>query len=59
MFFAAAVIFAYPVMWGWNYGLVPAINGINKIDFWQALSIFFRVKILFSQSSNLNNNEKK
>lgn len=59
--FAAAVICAYPVMWAWNYGLVPAIPSINKIDFWEAIWIFLLAKLLLTASvtNNMQNNNKK
>jgi hypothetical protein len=44
-----AIIFvlAFPVQLLWNYCLVPAINGINAIGFWQALGIMVLANVLF------------
>ena len=32
-----AVFMALPTQWLWNTCLVPAIDGVNPIGFWQAL----------------------
>ena len=54
--FAGAVIFAYPLKWCWNYGVVGAIDGANPITFWDAIFIILVSRILFSQATNLQNN---
>ena len=43
-----AVIFvlAFPVQWLWNNCLVPAVNGINAIGFWQALGLMILANML-------------
>ena len=33
------IFMAWPVQWLWNHCLVDAIDGINRIGFWQALGI--------------------
>ncbi len=43
-----AIIFvlAFPVQWLWNNCLVPAVNGINVIGFWQALGLMILANVL-------------
>ena len=45
---ALAVIFllAFPAQWLWNNCLVPAVNGINAIGFWQALGLMILANML-------------
>ena len=38
-----SLITAYPIMWLWNYCLVPVISGVTVITFWKALGL----RILF------------
>jgi hypothetical protein len=47
-----AIIFvlAFPVQWLWNNCLVPAVNGINVIGFWQALGLMILANVLFKTS---------
>jgi hypothetical protein len=59
LLFAAAVIFAYPIMFCWNYGVVAAVDGANKIDFWQALTLFLVFRLLVGNSSRLETDSKK
>jgi hypothetical protein len=51
---ALVVIFvlAFPVQWLWNNCLVPAINGINYIGFWQALGLTILSNVLFKSNVN-------
>ena len=42
-----AVLFALPTQILWNWALVPAIDGVNSIGFWQALGINMLCAILF------------
>lgn len=49
-----AIIMAWPVQLLWNYNLVPAVDGINPIGFWQALGINILFSILFKSSSSSN-----
>lgn len=51
-----AIVLAYPTMLLWNGCLVPAVDGVNKISFLQALGINFLFSILF-KSYNTNNNK--
>lgn len=52
-----AIIMALPTMWLWNSCLVPAIEGINSIGFWQALGINVLCSILFKGSSSSKKND--
>lgn len=45
------VLFAFPTMWLWNW-LMPALFGITKITFWQALGINLLSEILFKSTSS-------
>ncbi|RXK58942.1 hypothetical protein ESA94_16280 [Lacibacter luteus] len=48
---AGIALFGWLVMYLWNVALVPAVNGVNAIGFWQALGILLLSKILFSSFS--------
>ena len=48
-----AALFALPVMWLWNW-LMPAIFGLTKIGFWQALGLKILTGLLFRNSNNYN-----
>ena len=48
-----AVVLALPTQFLWNEWLVGAVNGINRIGFWQALGINILSGILF-KSTNTN-----
>ena len=52
VFVGLAIIFvlAFPVQWLWNHCLVPAVNGINAISFWQALGLMILANVLFRTS---------
>ena len=43
-------VLAFPVQWLWNICLVPAVNGINAIGFWQALGIMILANVLVKTS---------
>ena len=47
------VLLALPTQFLWNECLVGAVNGINRIGFWQALGINILSGILF-KSTNTN-----
>lgn len=47
----AAVLMAWPTQLLWNGCLVPAVNGINEIGFWQALGINFLFSMLFKTTT--------
>ena len=40
------VLFGFVVMWLWN-GLMPAIFGLTKLTYWQAVGILILAKIIF------------
>jgi hypothetical protein len=48
----AAVILAWPVQLLWNGCLVPAVDGIHTIGFWQAMGLNFLFSILFKASKS-------
>lgn len=45
------VFMALPTMWLWNSCLVPALDSVRVIDFWQALGINILSSILFKASN--------
>lgn len=45
------IVLAWPLQLLWNGCLVPAIDGINTISFWQALGLNFLASILFKNSN--------
>jgi hypothetical protein len=51
-----SIIMAWPTQLLWNSCLVPAVDGINQIGFWQALGLNVLVSILFK--SNAKSNKK-
>ena len=53
-----AVIVAWPVQLLWNMFLVPAVEGINSIGFWQALGITVLFNILFKPSIPSRKNDQ-
>jgi hypothetical protein len=34
------ILLAMPFSWLWNAALVPAVHGLEPIDYWQALGLF-------------------
>jgi len=42
-----SVIMALPTQWLWNSCLVPALDSVNPIGFWQALGLNVLSGILF------------
>ena len=42
-----SLFMALPVMLLWNHALVPAVDGVNNINFWQSIGILFLSSILF------------
>jgi len=50
----AAVILAWPVQLLWNGCLVPAVDGIHTIGFWQAMGLNFLFSILFKSSTSMD-----
>jgi hypothetical protein len=47
----AAIILAWPTQLLWNGCLVPAVNGLHEIGFWQALGINFLFSMLFKTTA--------
>ena len=47
-------ILAFPVQLLWNWALVPAVNGINPIGFWQAWGLMVLFSILFKNTTTIN-----
>ena len=45
------IILAWPLQLLWNGCLVPAIDGVNAISFWQALGLNFLASILFKPTN--------
>lgn len=48
---ALALLMSFPTMWLWNW-LMPAIFGLVKITFWQALGLNILANILFKNSES-------
>ena len=51
-----SIFMAFPIMWLWNYALVPAVDGVNSINVFQALCLMFLSSILFKTQINNNKN---
>lgn len=49
-----AILMAWPVMYLWNNDLVPAVDGVHEIGFWQALGLNVLFGILFKTTVNTN-----
>lgn len=49
--FVVGIFLALPTMWLWNW-LMPAIFGLIKIGFWQALGLNILAGILFKNNSS-------
>ena len=47
-----AIFMAWPTQWLWNNYLVSAIDGVNVIEFWQALGINVLSSVLFKSSNS-------
>ncbi len=45
-----AVLMAFPTMWLWNGCLIPAVDGVHEIGFWQALGLNVLFSILFKST---------
>lgn len=52
MVFVVIFVLAFPVMFLWNYCLVPAVNGVNAIGFWQALGLMLLANMLVKTTVN-------
>jgi len=47
-----SVIMALPTQWLWNSCLVPALDSVNPIGFWQALGLNVLSGILFKSHTS-------
>ena len=54
-----ATVLTIPTQYLWNTCLVPAIDGINAIGFWQALGLNVLSTILFKGSGTPKTNPEK
>jgi hypothetical protein len=52
MIIVISILMAWPTQILWNTCLVPAVDGLNFIGFWQALGINVLCSILFKNSSS-------
>jgi hypothetical protein len=48
----AAVVLAWPTQLLWNACLVPAVDGINPVGFWQALGLNILTNILIKSNTS-------
>lgn len=55
--FLIIILLAWPVMWLWNYALVPAIDDVNNISVSQALALMVLANMLFKTHVNNSNNK--
>lgn len=53
----AAVIMAWPTQLLWNGCLVPAVDGVHEIGFWQALGLNFLFSMLFKATAKSTSNK--
>jgi len=56
--FTYALLLAVPVQFLWNFALMPAVDGLNYIHFWQALGINLLSSILFKNSTIKNSTDE-
>lgn len=49
----AAIVMAWPTQLLWNGCLVPAVDGIHEIGFWQALGINILFQLLFKSTNSV------
>lgn len=56
-----AVLFAFPIMWLWNYVVPYLFHGIPELDFWHAWALGTLCGMLFkgSSSSSSSSDSKK
>jgi hypothetical protein len=52
------VLLGYPTQFLWNECLVGAIDGINKIEFFQAVGLNILCTILFRSSHTIKTNKQ-
>lgn len=51
LIFFVAALFAFPVMWIWNY-LMPELFGLPSIVFWQAFWMPVLAQLIFGVNTN-------
>lgn len=54
-----ALITAWPTQWLWNECLVPAIDSVNPIGFWQAFGLNILFSLMFNAKPTHNSKQKK
>jgi len=54
-----ALILAWPTQWLWNSCLVPAIDAVNPIGFWQAFGLNILFSLMFNAKPTTPNSKKK
>jgi hypothetical protein len=54
-----ALMLAWPTQWLWNTCLVPAIDAVNPIGFWQAFGLNVLFSIMFNKNTVNPNKSKK
>lgn len=47
-----AVLFAFPIMWLWNYVIPYLFHGVPELDFWHAWALGALCGMLFKSSSS-------
>lgn len=53
LFIVITSIFAYPIMWMWNY-VVPDLFGLPELTFWKAVWGTLLCRALFTDSGSVN-----
>ena len=53
----AAIVMAWPTQLLWNGCLVPAVDGIHELGFWQALGINVLFQMLFKSTSSVKSSK--
>ena len=54
-----ALMLAWPTQWLWNTCLVPTIDAVNAIGFWQAFGLNVLFSIMFNKNTVNPNKSKK
>ena len=54
-----ALILAFPVMFLWNYFLVPAVSILYPINYLQAWGLYMLSSVLFRTRASFNTTNKK
>lgn len=54
--FIMAMLFAFPVMWLWNY-LMPELFGLKEIGLWQSFCLLLLSGFLFRSGASTNKSE--